>query len=384
MKVVHVIPSLVIGGAEMMLLKLLETMDRHLFQPEVVTLLPGGEGLKRCQTENIPVHDLGMNRRWPSPTVLVTLGRLARRLEPDMVQGWMYHGNLVSLVLARFAPGRPRLIWNVRHAAANLTRDKRTTRLTLRLGGLLSGFPDRIIFNSSASLDQHAVLGYRREKCVLIPNGFDLERFHPSPSARTELRRELDRPPGTRLIGVAGRWHPVKGHEVFLAAAARLANDHPDLAFVLVGRGAAPDNPQATELVRNHGLESRVHLLGHREDMPHVLAGLDLLVNSSFGEAFPNVLGEAMACGVPCVATDVGDSQRILAETGRIVQPGDSAALAGAMGEMLDLPAEARAELGQRCRRRIQEEYSLDRIAQQYADLYRSTEAGRTNQGPSS
>lgn len=373
MKVVHLITGLQVGGAEMMLLKLLRAMDRSTFDPVVISLIPGGECRALIETEGIPVHDLSMKNRLPSPAGILALRRLARKLEPDVIQGWMYHGNLAGVLLSRFSSGKPRLFWNIRHSVEDIGREKPMTRLVIRLGGLFNRAPYRIIFNSGMSLDQHTGFGYPREKSLMIPNGFDLDRFHPSLEARAGLREELGLPPETLLVGVAARRHPMKGHEEFLKAAALLRAGGRDVRFVLVGRGVTSSDPILRDLSGRTELEGRVLLLGQREDMPSFLAGLDLLcVPSLFGEGFPNVLGEAMACGVPCVATEVGESREIIGETGRIVRPGETAALAEAMGEMLDLDPEASLDLGGRCRGRILEHYSLKNIAERYAELYLS------------
>jgi glycosyltransferase involved in cell wall biosynthesis len=371
MKVVHVITGLQVGGAETMLYKLLATMDREAFPPTVLSLMAGGEIRPLIEAAGIPVHDLGMKPGLPSVGQVLRMRRLARKLKPDLVQGWMYHGNLIASLLARFAPGPTRLLWNIRHSLPDLRHEKRGTRLVIRLGALGSRGVDRIIYNSAISKQHHARLGYAAGKAEMIPNGFDMDRFRPSPAAAAELRAELGLPRHTLLIGVAGRRHPIKGHDQFLKAAALLQAAGEDCHFVLAGRGVTAEDAVLRELTSG-ALATQVHLLGPREDMPSFLAALDLLCVPSLGEGFPNVLGEAMACGVPCVATDVGECRVIVGDTGRIVPPGDPAALSRALAELLRLGPAARADLGQRCRIRIRENYSLEKIAARYADLYQS------------
>lgn len=372
MKVVHIITGLGVGGAEMMLHKLLTTMDRSQYEPAVISLMAGGECRDLIEAEGIPVFDLDMKAGMPSVGQVQKMRQLAKQLEPDLVQGWMYHGNVMATLFVKFVSGNPRLLWNIRHSVADLGQEKRGTRLVIRLGALGSKRPDRIIYNSEVSQEQHARLGYAPEKAEMIPNGFDMDRFRPSPEAAAQLRAQLGLPDDTMLVGVAARCHPMKGHEIFLRAAARLRSEGSNSHFVLAGRGVAGDDPVLRDLAGGV-LDACVHLLGQRRDMPSFLAGLDLLcVPSLFGEGFPNVLGEAMACGVPCVATDVGESKTIVADTGRIVPPNDLAALVRALGEMMALDWEDRADLGRRCRTRIQEDYSLGKIAARYAELYQS------------
>jgi glycosyltransferase involved in cell wall biosynthesis len=364
MKVVHVITGLHVGGAESMLLKLLETMDRTRFQQTVIALMPGGENRARIEAAGFPVFDLGMKQGLPTLSSVLTLRRLARELLPDVVQGWMYHGNLAASLMGKFAPGRPRVFWNIRHSVADLGREKRSTRLAIQMGARLSGHAERIICNSSVSLEQHALLGYRLDREVMIPNGFDLTRFKPSETARAELFSELDLPLDSLLVGMAARRHPMKGHEAFLEAAGILVPGERPVHFLLAGRGVTDADARLRELAGADGLTGRVHLLGQRKDMPGFLAGLDLLcVPSLFGEGFPNVLGEAMGCGVPCLATDVGESREIVGPTGRIVPPGDTPALAAGMQFMLEVGDREKRERSQACRDRILDNYSMGKIA---------------------
>lgn len=371
MKIVHVITGLHVGGAESMLLKLLVSMDRSRFEPTVISLLPGGENRARIVAAGIPVFDLGMKKGLPSPDAILALRRLAHELRPDVVQGWMYHGNLAGSLLGKFTPDRPRVFWNIRHSVADLGQEKVSTRLTIKLGARWSGGPQKTIYNSTVSLKQHALLGYRIDKGLMIPNGFDLMRFRPSETARTALLAELGLPEDVLLVGVAARRHPMKGHEEFLKAAGMLAKLGRPVHFLLAGRGVASTDGQLKDLAGAEGLEGRAHLLGQREDMPAFLAGLDLLcVPSLFGEGFPNVLGEAMACGVPCLATDVGESREIVGALGRIVPPGDVAALADGMHTLLDVGEPEMRERSRACRARIRDEYSLEKIAGLYEELY--------------
>jgi glycosyltransferase involved in cell wall biosynthesis len=356
-----------------MLLKLLRTMDRNLFDPVVVSLMDGGEIGDHLQAEGFAVHGLGLKSGMITPGAVWRLRRLARELQPRVIQGWMYHGNLAATLTYFFAPGDPALFWNIRHSVADLGREKVMTRAVIKGGGFFASRPRRIIFNSNVSIDQHAAHGYPANKALMIPNGFDTERFHPDENARVALRDELGVGADAPLIGMVARRHPMKGHEDFLRAAALVRNVRPDVRFVLAGRGVTTEDRVLRTLVEKEDLLGKAFLVGQRSDTPAVFAALDLLcLPSSYGEGFPNVLGEAMACGVPCVATDVGESREIVADTGRIVPPGEPVALAEAMGKMLDLEEEVGSDLAVRCRARILENYSLENIAGRYAELYLS------------
>lgn len=371
MKVIHLITDLDTGGAERMLHKLLSTMDRSAFEPEVISLTTVGAVGKDIQALAVPVGALGMRRGVPNPLALPRLVRRLRRSRPQLIQTWMYHADLLGALAARWA-GKVPVIWGIHNTVLAPGHSKRTTIGVARLCAWLSRrLPARIVCCSEASRRVHAELGYRAEKMVVIPNGFDLEQFKPSEESRVSVRRELGVSEETVLIGLVARFDPVKDHFSFVQAAARLCARFPKVHYVLCGERVIRDNSRLVAWIDAAGLSERVFLLGPRTDIPRLMAAFDIATSSSFSEAFPNVIGEAMACGVPCVVTDVGDSARMVADTGRVVPPRDPEALAGAWGELLALGGEGRRELGQKARRRVREEFSLDRTVSQYEALYR-------------
>lgn len=341
MHVLHVITGLHTGGAETMLLRVVERL-RADFDQFVVSLTPPVEG--RITALGVPVASLRMSRTAPDPTAQVRVAAMIRRIHPDVVQTWMYHADLIGGLAARIA-GVPLLAWNIRNNDLPIAASTARMRLVTFLCAQLSRWiPDRIVCCSEAARRTHVALGYDGSKFELIPNGFDLERFRPEPRARTAIRTELGLRPNSPLIGLVARLDPQKNHAGFFAAAGILHSRRPDVHFVLAGRDVLPDNQQMEEWVRAADVEDVTHLLGERCDVPRITAALDIAtLTSCWGEAFPNVPGEAMACGVPCVATNVGDAALIVGETGRIVQPGDPKALARAWEEILSLPPKEQA-----------------------------------------
>jgi glycosyltransferase involved in cell wall biosynthesis len=212
----------------------------------------------------------------------------------------------------------------------------------------------------------------------VITNGFDTDVFRPDPEARLGVRRELGLRPDTPLIGLAARFDPQKDHRNFLDAAALVKGADERVQFLMCGNGIDGRNAALTTTIESLGLRGRCHLLGPRRDMPRIFASLDLACSSSaFGEALPMTLCEAMACGVPCVTTDIGDSARVVDATGRVVPPRDPRALALACRELLDLAPQARAQLGLAARRHIQRHYDLTTVARCYEDLYEGLSGGR-------
>ena len=371
-KIVHVITGLSTGGAETMLFKVLSKIDRSRFDSAVVSLTKKDAVAERIESLGIKVHSMDVK---PGRLSIIGFWRLAgllRGLKPDIIQGWMYHGNLAAQLAAFLLPGRIHVLWNIRGTNTNLSREKVLTALTIWLGARLSGFPIKIINNSRTSAFSHEKeLCYRSGRWVIIPNGFDVELFVPSREARSRFRSSLNLREDAFLIGLVGRYHPVKDHRTFLKAAAILLSSHPHVHFVLVGEGVDPNNPELVKLTDALQLTDSVHLLGNRDDMHFLTAGLDIASSSSsYGEGFPNVIGEAMSCGVPCVVTDVGDSADIVGDTGRIVPPRNPEALANAWREMIEMGDENRTALGIRARKRIIEKFSLDSVVKQYEELY--------------
>lgn len=364
-KVCHIITGLGTGGAETMLTRLVEGRDRERFPTTVISLMDRGQMAERLELAGAPVETLGLNRGRPTPAALFRLRRLVEHHNPDVIHAWMYHANLGLMA----GLGRP-FAFNIRQCVYDLADESRGTQAVIRLGALLSPQADAIIYNSRLSRAQHRALGYSELRDQVIPNGFDTATFRPSTEAYRELRRELGLPTATPLIGMVGRLHPIKDHANLLAAMRIVAAEHPQARLVLVGRGLTEDNAAFMEELRALDLQERVILLGERRDIPRLTAAFDVAVLSSRSEGFPNVVGEAMACGVPMAVTDVGDAAWLLGGAGRVVPPQDSVQLARGISELLAMDEVARRQLGQKARRRIVENFSLGAIVARYHALY--------------
>ncbi len=372
MRVLHVITSLDTGGAEMMLIKLLAAMP-SIICSKVVVIMNRGALSEKLESMGVEVEYLGIGQgQLPHPRAVLRMMSISRRFAPDVIQGWMYHGNLAALLIRRLACRRAKLFWNIRQTVYNLSREKRLTRWLIGLGARLSSVADRIVYNSEVSAQQHEEQGYEAGCRVVIPNGFDTQLFSPQPALRALVRAEFGLNADTPLIGQIARYHPMKGHRLFLEAAAVLAKQFPRVRFLLVGHGVTRDNPLLMEPLNALGIGDCVLLVGERSDIPRFMAAMDIVVSASeWGEGFPNVLGEAMASGVPCVATDVGDSADVIGDCGLIVAPGDSIALSAALGELLAMNVAQCSALRARARERICTRFSLDRVAAKYVDAYR-------------
>lgn len=370
LKVTHVITGLETGGAEIMLYNLLSHIDRSLVESEVVSMTYKGSVGEQIESLGIPVRELGMERGSPNPWYVFRLAAWLRKSRPDIVQTWMYHANIVGGFAAKLTGGLP-VVWGIHASRLEARTSKRLTMWTVRASARLStSLPARIVSASRSAHRLHADIGYDQDKMRVIPNGFDLDYFAPDAAARISVRRELGLADDATLIGMVARVDPHKDHGNFINAAALLRTRLPDAHFLLCGSGVTDANPWMSELVRGAGIGEKCHLLGNRDDIPRLTAALDVATLSSYGEAFPLVIGEAMACGVPCVVTDVGDSAYIVGEAGRVVPVGDPYSLAMAWLDVVAKPADEHRAMGEAARARIVSLFSVDDVVSRYQDLY--------------
>lgn len=375
MKILHVITGLSTGGAERALNNLLFGGLAERFDTAVLSLSDFGTLGGGITQLGVPVHALDMRGVVPTPRVLERLRRIVRGFAPDIIQGWMYHGNLAASVGAGFSCSRSGVVWNVRQSLYSLKAEKLLTRQVIRANRVCSRRVAGVVYNSHLSRAQHAQFGFDSRHSRVIPNGFDLNQLRPDRVAGQQVRAALGLAADALVIGHVARFHPMKDHAGFLRAAVQVARVMPHTRFLVIGREVSPDNPALTGIVPA-AISERFLFTGERRDVGRLLQAMDVLCSSSWSEAFPNVLGEAMACGVPCVATDVGDSADILGNAGIITAPSDSDALAEGLLAMLDKNTVDRERLGQDARERVAQHYSLPCIVQRYAELYEELHDG--------
>lgn len=370
MKILHIITGLDDGGAEAVLFRLC-THDQSN-QHTVLSLMNEGKYGPLLRGQGIVVDCLGLPRGRVSTKALVQLWAFIRRHKPEVVQTWMYHANLLGGVVSRLA-GVRHICWGIHHSNLEAGSSKQSTIMVARLCAKLSRWiPDRIVCCAQMAVKVHRALGYAPSKFVTIPNGYDLAQFKSARRCGLRLRDEWGIAPTISLLGMVGRFDPHKDHENLLKALALLRQRGIEYRCVLVGSGLVSGNDELAGWLQRHGLLNRVLLLGRRDDIPAVMNALDLHVLSSYGEAFPNVLAEAMACGTPCVTTDVGDAATIVGETGWVVPPRNPHALASAVEQALN----ARRDLSQwqarqqSARDRVADSFSIERMVSAYRQVW--------------
>lgn len=371
----HLTTSLDVGGAQAMLVKLLEAgmAKRKCARPAVLSLMRPGTLAPRVRQTGCATYTLSMSRGIPGPIATLRLLRITAMLQPDILQGWMYHGNLAASVASLAAGRRVPVFWNVRHSLADPMVEKRSSRALFALSARLSRSVQGIIYNSRTAAKEHAAIGFDPSRAIHIPNGFDLASYRPDPAASERVRMQFGIPRDGILVGMIARNHPMKDHATLVRAVARARTSGLDLRLLLVGPGMDRPDAALTRVIAECLPEGAVTLAGERTDVAGWLPGLDLLaLSSAWGEAFPNILGEAMACGVPCVATDVGDSAWVIGESGLIVPPRDCEAMGAALSRLAELDPDARRRLGAAGRARAVANFDINDIAVQYRRLYAS------------
>jgi glycosyltransferase involved in cell wall biosynthesis len=362
--IVHLITGLETGGAEHMLARLAIAMHHDRHRSVVVSMTGPGAVGPPLASAGIELYSLGLRRGFPDPRGVTRLARILRQVRPGILQTWLYHADLCGLIARQLAPDC-RLFWNIR------CTESPGTEMVRRLLAWCSPVPDVVIVNSLTGKRLHERFGYRPKRWEHIPNGCDTSVFRLDAGARQRLRCEFGIPERAVAIGLPARYHPMKDHANFLAAAARLAALRPEAVFVLVGAGTERSNKPLGDAIAAHGLEGRVRLLGERNDMAGVYSALDIAtLSSAFGEGCPNVLGEAMSCEVPCAATDCGDAAELLGPTGVVVPPQHPEALAAAWSHLVAVGPEGRRSIGREARDRIVRLYDLAAIVRRYEAVY--------------
>jgi glycosyltransferase involved in cell wall biosynthesis len=352
-----------------MLHRLLVRLDRSRFEPYVISLSGRGELADAIERLGVPVLSLDFRSAVGVLTGFLALVRYLRTLRPVWVHTWLYHADLVGLVAARFVGGI-KTCWSLRCSGLKKGDAPMSTLMLIRLLARFSGMPNIVMANSQEGLRAHELIGYRPRRWEVVFNGFDTDEFRPDPVARMGIRHELGLGDKTPLVGMIARFDPMKDHLNFLRAAEQTLREFPNAVFVMVGRDITPENTSLTDALKQLGIAYAVRLVGARTDIPKLMAALDLVVSSSVGEGFPNVVGEAMACAVVCVVTNVGDSSRLVGDAGIVVPARDSHALSSACCQILRLPRDQRCKLGLRARARILDKYSLEVMVGQYERIY--------------
>lgn len=374
MIVCHIITGLHNGGAEGGLFRLCTAHSSADYRHIVISLSAPGIYVERLEKAGIPVYCLNMPRGRLTLNGLITLYRLLKKIKPDVVQTWMYHADLVGGLVSRLC-GIRNIAWGIHHANLDPALNRSATLLVVRICALLSkSVPARIVNCSQLSIALHKSVGYCPDKFVYIPNGYLLDRFVPDKEAGLAVRRTLLLPETVPVLGMVARFDPQKDHNNLIQALGLLKQKGVAFVCLLVGTNMVTENKVLMTAIEKENVTSEIKLLNARDDIPAIMNALDIHVLSSAGEAFPNVLAEAMACGTPCVSTDVGDARFILGKTGWVVPSANASALADAIADalvaMCDRPAWEQRQ--QAARRHIVDNFSSEKMVRAYQQVWES------------
>lgn len=369
-EILHIITNLQTGGAEMMLYKLLQYSEFFQKNSIVVALIGIGNIGEKIKSLGVPVFEIGMVRGKLCPMKFLHLIKLILRLNPKYVQTWMYHADLIGGLASKLA-GCKFLFWGIHHSNLNVRDNNFSTIFTARVCSFLSHFlPNKIITCSKHAKLVHGSVGYDISKMIVIPNGFDISYFRPDSSARSNVLDEFALLKDSSLISLVGRFDPQKDHKTFVKAASIVLKEFPKTYFLLCGSGLVEANDELIGWLNEAKVRNNFLLLGVRDDISRIFAASSVAVSSSIGEGFPNVVGEAMASGIPCVVTDVGDSAYMVGDTGIVVQPSNELALADAIKKILALSEKERSTLGSNARKRVQDLFSIQSVVKMYESIY--------------
>ena len=371
LKVLHVISGLGQGGAETVLFRLLTGTQQHIHH-EVISLGGMDEFGPRLRDAGIPVEAYEL-----SGLSLLTQGRRRfvrslERIRPDVIQTWMYHANALAAWWAYRAGYQGRIVWNIRNSGKHLEEFSKWSRLSLRVGAWLSSrVPTEIVSCAHSAAQQHQRLGFRGPQVMIIPNGIDTSHWQPDKTVRQERRQLMRLRPDMPVLGVVARWHPLKDYPNFLVALAQVVQKYPNVKCLLIGAGLVQTNKELMQCINKLQLQHNVLLLGQRTDVAAWMQAMDIFVLPSKAEGFPNVVCEAMACGLRCVVTDVGDAALIVGQDGIVVPAEESSALAAGIEQALhELSTDVHRRAVRQGRVRVQERFSIEHMNAAYIRLW--------------
>jgi glycosyltransferase involved in cell wall biosynthesis len=371
MRIIYVINSLDIGGAEFSLLKLVDKLKANN-ELIVVALLSSTSVIStKLERGGIRVISLGLSHK-NIVVKCIELVKLFRSERPEVVHTWLYISDLIGGVCAKLA-GVPRVYWGIHNTYLGRDKVPWSTRFVVNLNSMLSHLiPDKVISCSHAAIDVHRSKGYSRDKFVFIPNGVNVDEELSNDHDNKEITSELGIKKDDFVIGYVARYDVLKNHRGFLQSCHKLLRFDLERNFkvLLVGDGLTNENEEVVELLIEYGLRDNVVLLGYRSDVSRIINILDLAVLFSWGEAFPNVIIESMMYGKPFLASNVGDCQYIIGDGGSIVESGDTQDLANHMRNYMKMDNDTIEELGMRARNRVLTHFTMDIVAENHLDCY--------------
>lgn len=370
MIVLHIITGLEAGGAQGVLYRICttDTTNHHV----VISLTKGGKYYFLLIENGIKVYPLNSSHKTINFCHLIQLWHLTTSIRPDVVQTWLHHANLYGGIIARLA-GVKAVVWGIRHNVLYQSKSNIILLIIERLLALISWIvPTRIICCADRAAKDHIAIGYDTKKMIVIKNGYSLSKYRPDHHSGERFLSELGINHNVLILGMVARFDILKDHANLFQALNLVKNEGVKFKIILVGEGMCYANIQILELARKYSLLGELHLLGLQSDIPTVMNAFDIHLLTSSSEGFPNVIAEAMACGIPCISTDVGDAAFIVGDSGWIVSPSNPLDLAIAIKSAAHENLDTLCQRGQLARKRISTYFSLESMVKNYSDAYQS------------
>lgn len=366
MKITHIIIGLGIGGAELMLKRLVEGLNgKDGMHHSVISLTDLGPVGQQLLDNGIHVKSLGMKNILSIPTTFIKLRRELKNKKPDIVQTWMYHADFLGGLAAK-SLGIHNVIWNVRNT--HLNSNGKFNMVFRKICAYLSyKVPKEIIYVSQSAYNEHLKQKYRSNIGKIIGNGFDTAKYSFSRRNREKYRSDFKLEDSDIAVFSIGRYVPAKDHSTFVAAICLAARTNPKIKGVLVGRDIQLDLFDLSDSEKKYFI-----MTGQRADIAELLSAADIFCLHSITEGFPNVLGEAMSVGIPCITTDAGDAALILKEKKYVVDVGDFSAISRKIIELSNEPDSVIAAIANKNTENIVRNYSISSILDQYIALYKA------------
>jgi glycosyltransferase involved in cell wall biosynthesis len=368
-KIVHLITGLGNGGAENMLFKLINHIDNDQFETVVISMTDKGFFGEKIKNKGIKLYTLNMKHSKHIFKSLFKLLKIVKKEKPDILQTWMYHADIFGVVVKIFFP-KIKLFWNIRHSKLIKGVDKNSTIFIAKLCALFSNITKYIICGSNAAKTTHISMGYTPKKMEVIQNGFNLASYKPRVESNKIIKNELNIPDEGFVIGHVGRFHPIKNHRLLIEAFIELSKKHKNLYLILAGRNVDLNNTELNRIISKSKVSENIFLLGQQEDIMKIMHSMDVFVLPSLSEGFPNVLGEAMACGISCIASDVGDCREIIGNTGIMLNSIDKDELKKSIEKFILFDANTRRKMSVLSRERIENNFNIVNKINEYEILY--------------
>lgn len=368
-KSIHIITNLTIGGAETMLVRVIKHKPDYVKSTIVISLMENGEIGRTLDALGVKVISMGMNKGFSILKTLFKIKNIIQIEKPDIIHTWMYHANILGGIAAYLAKNK-NIVWSIRRSEYT-QNESFTTFLIMKMGAIFSSIiPKVIVYVAESGLKNHQKYGYASHNSIVIPNGFDLEKLKYNPTTRKKIRNELNLNDDHIVIGCVGRFHVSKGYEILISSSVDILKSHKNVKYLLIGRNVDEQNRILMKCIDKTGFKNNFFVVGEKRNISDYMSAMDIFCLSSITEGFPNVLGEAMASELPCVATCVGDVQKITDNNAILVQPNNEKLLSKGLFEMINMNNDKRQRMGLIGRNIIEKNYSIRSICKKYYDLY--------------